>query len=67
VEIAVPVDTNPPFYSEGKSVPVYYFPDQPEKGRVVSFREYAKWGIFLIVSLGIIIGLFVARAVAPNG
>jgi len=57
-EIAVPVDTNPAFYTEGKNVPVYYFPDRPEKGRVVCLREYVKWLMMVVVSLSVVVGLF---------
>lgn len=61
-EIDVPLSTNPALYNSGESVPVYYLPGQPEDGRVVCFREYAKWAVFLIASLTLIVGLSIVAA-----
>ena len=47
--IRPPADTNPPFYKKGQRVPVYFYADRPDRGRVVCFREYAKW---LAISIG---------------
>jgi hypothetical protein len=37
----------PALYQEGQEVPVYYFPDSPWNGRVVTGREFVKWIIVL--------------------
>ena len=41
--ITLPMYTRPSFYNDGEVVPVYYYPDRPERGRVVCLREYMKY------------------------
>jgi hypothetical protein len=35
----------PALYRVGQSVPIYYFADNPRNGRLVTPREFFKWGI----------------------
>jgi len=56
--IDIPLDTNPPFYTQGKSVPVYYYRDRPERGRVVCAREFVKWLILTLAPFTTVAALF---------
>jgi hypothetical protein len=42
----------PPLYREGDPVPVYYPPDRPDRGRIVTGREFAVAWFFL--ALGVV-------------
>jgi hypothetical protein len=44
----------PALYKQGQEVPVYYFPGQPGSGRLVTPREFFKWGV-VIISLVVVL------------
>gem|GEM_PF-6947799 len=43
----------PALYRVGQAVPIYYFADNPQNGRLVTPREFVKWsiGAFVVACL----------------
>jgi hypothetical protein len=50
----------PALYREGQEVPVYYLPESPWNGRVVTGREFVKW-IVVLTSCLLFLALLMAN------
>jgi hypothetical protein len=53
----------PALYHEGQEVPVYYFPESPWNGRVVTSREFVKW---IILAAGCLLFLAMLLTSRPE-
>jgi len=53
---------SPALYREGQEVPVYYFAGCPRNGRVVTPREFFKWGVVISSCLLFLVVLMAKKA-----
>ena len=60
--VSTSVSMSPLLYRVGERIPVYYFVERPEKGKIVTLRESVVWLLCVVLGLGIITFLGIQAA-----